>query len=61
MNKYSAVINYSNESYYAFVARDQSNGFGGIESVVVSVGKHFKTLAGAERFCRKEIAKRTGA
>lgn len=61
MNKYKSVINESNGSFYAFIVRDQKNGFGGIESVVVSDGKHFKTLAGAERFCHRQIDKRIAA
>ena len=58
MSKYKAAISGSETNgFYALVVREESNGFGGIEDVVVGhyKGRHFKTLKAAQRSTAKYI------
>lgn len=47
--------------FYALVVREQKNGFGGVEEVVLNgyKGRHFKTRKAAETSTAKYIAKVT--
>jgi hypothetical protein len=60
MSKYKAAIRKTADGdFYALVVRETSNGFGGIEDVVVGhyAGRHFKTLKAAEKSTAAYIAK----
>ena len=47
--------------FYALVVREQKNGFGGVEEVVLRgyKGRYFKTIEAAEKSTEKYIAKVT--
>lgn len=59
MSKYNANITKNADgSFYALVVREQNNGFGGVETIVVSSykGRHFASLAAAQKSTAKFIA-----
>jgi len=51
----------SDDSYYCYMVREQSNGFGGVEEVVTTKGKYYKTIAAAKKMAIAYNAKREAA